>query len=78
MQEQGGSKDIRTPPDYNRGVGPETHDPPVPAALLMYTVQCTAYSVLIHLKYVILNTYHSLSHKCDSEYNIYIYIMLSI
>ena len=32
MQDQGGSKDIRTHPDYNRG-GPDTHDPPVPAAL---------------------------------------------
>ena len=33
MQDQGGYKDIRTPPpDYNRG-GPDTHDPPVPAAL---------------------------------------------
>ena len=34
MQEQGGSKDIRTPPDYNRGVRTPT-TPPVPAALVI-------------------------------------------
>ena len=49
MQEQGGSKDIRTPPNYNRGV-PDTHDPPVPAALPVIHVRGAPLSIITLIK----------------------------